>query len=111
MEHPRGDVELDLDGEKFVLRATFQAMADYQAALGVKGILPVIELVGELHAEALMEGVRCLGSKKAAKRLGSLVYGDHHKKVQDAIMLAMAGSLDDGEDEDPTPEKPKGEEN
>lgn len=109
--HARGDVELKLNGEKFTLRGTFQAVADYQAALGVDGLVPIIEMLGAFHAEALVQGVRCLGSKKAHKKLLSLNYGEHHIDVQEAILQALTASMpepdQDGEDE---PEKPVSEE-
>ena len=95
--HPRGDVELKLGGETYRLRGTFQNMADYQAALDVVGLAPIVSMLGGYDARALLHGVRCLAVEGDISKVGELPFHEHEEEVQVALLNAITGGLDTGE--------------
>lgn len=111
--HPRGDVELKLDGETYTLRGTFKTMADYQAELDVVGLSPIVKMIGELDARALLYGVKCLAVVGDVSKVDDLPFNEHEAAVQVALLNAITGGLDTGagdtEDEGDTEGNPQSE--
>lgn len=97
--HPRGDVKLELAGETYTLRGTFGNLADFQAALDVVGLVPVLEMVGSLDARALMQGLACLGGVDLVK-VRDLPFHECQTAVQEAILKAISGAMLVGDEDD-----------
>lgn len=93
----RGDVPLEIGGEKYVLRGTFENLAAYQAALDVVGLGTALEMVANLDARALLEGIRCLAIDGDTNALGDMPFLAVMNDAQEAIISALTGDM--GQDE------------
>lgn len=107
--HARGDVELKLDGQTFQLRGDFGNMADYQSALGVVGLMPVLEMLSALDARALLRGVQCLAIKGDVDIVRGLNFSGNEAIVQEKLLEAITGSTLTGQETDEPDPNPKGE--
>jgi hypothetical protein len=65
----RGEVDLELEGEKFVLRRSFGGLARFQQALGLEGLPALLRCVVTRDARAMLYGPSCLAVSGDTRKL------------------------------------------
>ena len=88
----RGEVEVVIDGETYVLAGTFGGLARLQSAVKVQGLGALLALVNAADANALIDGVRCLAiDGDVAKLDKARVSAEQIRAVKDALLTAIVG--------------------
>ena len=68
----RGEVELELGGETFVLRRSFGGFARLQGACGVEGLGALVRLITLGDMRAMFHGVACLARSGDTNKLADM---------------------------------------
>lgn len=87
----RGEAEVTVDGETYVLLGSFTNLARLQSALNVVGLGPMLTMLVAMDARALYEGVRCLATSGAIEKLADANFARSAMDVQKALILAVNG--------------------
>lgn len=89
----RGEVEIEIAGETFVLCGTFGNLARFQGALGVEGLDTLLRMVARMDPRALYHGIKCLAIHADEKKLAKLDEAPFRgtTAVQDALVKAIIG--------------------
>jgi hypothetical protein len=72
----RGEVDLKVDGQDYILAFEMGAAAAYQAAVGVQGLGPLGALIIAKDLRALLQGVKCLAVAGDTDKLAKLSYAN-----------------------------------
>lgn len=97
----RGEVEITLDGRKFVMRPTFQAMVEIEAATG-RGLLGLVRRISEMdfgYAEAqavITAGLRAAGEQATPDKVGEMVFNTGLAAVAGPVGAFLMGALSGG---------------
>lgn len=88
----RGEVELKLGGETYVLVGEFERLAHFQSALGLRGLANLLAAVAMMDASALYHGVRTLAKSGDVEKLRALhLNNDMLAAIQAALTEAISG--------------------
>lgn len=88
----RGEVEIEIDGETYILARTMGGLARLQSALKVEGLAPVANLIIAMDQRAFLEGVRQLAVAGDTDKLERAYVGDNgFIQIQEALMKVLAG--------------------
>lgn len=97
----RGEVEVTIASETYVLAGTFGNLAAFQGALGVEGLPALLRMVANLDPRALLAGIRTLAISGDVKKLEREPFKDHMLAVQKAIIQAITGVMEAAEGNPP----------
>lgn len=95
----RGETSVRIGNETYVLRATFNNMAAFQAALNVEGIPALLRLLQMLDPRALKSGIECLAVSGDTDVLGDVDFFAHMNAAQEAILQAITGGIEQAKPE------------
>lgn len=96
--HARGETEVAIGGETYVLAGSFENVAKFQGALAklfpeaqTVGVTSLLLLISLRDARVLLEGIRTLAVSGDLKKLDSAPFYPSVDEARDAIMAAVAG--------------------
>jgi hypothetical protein len=94
----RGETEVEIGGETYVLAGTFENVARFQGAVAkifpeaqTVGISTLLLFISLRDARVLLEGIRTLAISGDLKKLDHAPFYLAVDQVRDAIRLAIAG--------------------
>jgi hypothetical protein len=94
----RGETEVEIDGEIYVLAGTFENVAKFQGVLSnmfpnaqTVGIATLLLLISLRDSRILLEGLRCLHISGNIKKLDKAPFFPVVDQVRDAIRGAVSG--------------------
>jgi hypothetical protein len=94
----RGETEVEIGGETYVLRGSFENIAKFQGALAkifpeaqTVGIATLLLFVNLRDARVLLEGIRTLAISGDLKKLDRAQFFPSVDQARDAISAAIAG--------------------
>lgn len=87
----RGEVDITVDGEAYVLAGTFANMARLQGALGVTGLGAVLTMTAAADARAILEGMKALAVSGDVVKLETARFSTGLDAVQKALIAAISG--------------------
>lgn len=89
----RGEVDLEIHGEKYVLRRSFGGMARFQHAVGLEGLPALLRAVVTRDARAMLYGVACLAVSGDTRKLDDMDPSPEvMERVQDALQKVIIGN-------------------
>ena len=88
-----GEVTFEIGGTEFVLHAGSKRLADFQSAIMVPGLVPMIEMIASRDARAIYYGLRHLCKSGNAAKLDEMNLLSHYDVICDALVAALAVTL------------------
>lgn len=90
----RGESSVTIDGHTYLLRASFNNMATFQAAINVEGLPALLRLLQMLDPRAVKAGIECLAVEGNVDALGEANFFAHMTAAQAAILDAISGGIE-----------------
>lgn len=97
----RGEVELKIGSENYVLAATFANLASLQGALQIEGLPTMLRMITQLDPRALYHGVKCLAISGNTKLIDTEPFYAHMLEVQQALIKAITGVMEPAKENPP----------
>lgn len=70
----RGEIEVTIDGQAFTLAPEMEGLANYQSAMGVQGLGPLLALIVAHDLRAIYHGLKCLAVKGDMAKMDKLSF-------------------------------------
>lgn len=83
----RGEVELELEGERYVMALTFGGAAKLQHALGIKGLVPIQSAIMSADPEVVQKAIELLATSGDTKKIADMPF--HAGTVAKAVVALL----------------------
>jgi len=91
----RGEIEVTIDGQAYVLAPEMEGLASFQGAIGVQGLGPVMALVVAMDMRAIYHGLKCLAVKGDVDKLAKLSFANGGLATAQGAILKVFEAMGD----------------
>jgi hypothetical protein len=90
----RGQSSVKVEGEEYLLEASFNNMVAWQTACGVEGLPALMRLLSQVDPRCIMAGLESLAIKGDTSVARNAPFFKYMNPVQEALLAAIDGAIE-----------------